>query len=376
MDPTKPSLELLRQLSDRHVLAALIDEPQLTRAQIATRSGLSKPTVGESVRRLVEAGVVRDTGGVTTGRGRAGTLYALADDVGVALAVSIAPDGVRAEAVDVGGRLVASALSAVAVEPSPRAVGEALVDVVTEVRDAAPCPVRLTVVSAADPVDRLTGRLVSLPDSPFLVGDLDPAALLAPVVAGPVLVDNDVNWAARAERDCAGADLDHFAYLYLDRGLGCALVADGEVLRGAGGLAGEVSHVVTAGPDGTAVAFIDLFALLGLRQTGSTAVDVEATVSALEDSGRSTATLDALGAGVCGVLAAVVALADPALVLLGGTWGSHPALVAHVRETFARMPRSVTVRAATVTDQPSLAGARQEALRQLRTWVIEGAVRS
>ena len=83
-----------------------------------------------------------------------------------------------------------------------------------------------------------------------------------------------------------------------------------------------------------------------------------------------------MGAGVCGVLAAVVALADPALVLLGGTWGSHPTLVAHVAETFARMPRSVTVRAATVTDQPSLAGARQEALRQLRTWVTEGAGRA
>ena len=98
MDPTKPSLELLRQLSDRHVLAALIDEPQLTRAQIATRSGLSKPTVGESVRRLVEAGVVRDTGGVTTGRGRAGTLYALADDVGVALAAQARDEQLKYQA--------------------------------------------------------------------------------------------------------------------------------------------------------------------------------------------------------------------------------------------------------------------------------------
>ena len=37
------------------------------------------------------------------------------------------------------------------------------------------------------------------PDAPFLVGDLDPASLLAAAVDGPVLVDNDVNWAARAE---------------------------------------------------------------------------------------------------------------------------------------------------------------------------------
>ncbi len=91
MEPPKPSLRLLRQLSDRHVLGVLFEEPALTRAQIAARSGLSKPTVGESVRRLTEAGVVHDTGERTGGRGRAGTILDLVPDLGVALAVSIAP---------------------------------------------------------------------------------------------------------------------------------------------------------------------------------------------------------------------------------------------------------------------------------------------
>jgi predicted NBD/HSP70 family sugar kinase len=96
------------------------------------------------------------------------------------------------------------------------------------------------VVSEADPVDRRTGRLVQLPDAPFLVGELDPVEILAPLVAGPVSVDNDVNWAARAERAAVDAgELDDFAYLYLGEGLGCAVVADGEVRRGHGGLAGR-----------------------------------------------------------------------------------------------------------------------------------------
>lgn len=375
MEPTKPSLELLRQLSDRHVLAALLDEPALTRAQIASRSGLSKPTVGESVRRLVGVGTVRDTGGVTTGRGRAGTLYALADDLGVALAVGIAPDGVRAEAIDVRGREVASAVRDVPGPTTPGAVGAALVDVAVQVGEAAGMPARLAVVSAADPVDRRTGRLVSLPDAPFLVGELDPVALLGPLVAGPVVVDNDVNWAARAERDVTGAALDDFAYLFLDEGLGCAVVADGEVLRGAGGLAGEVSHVVTTGTGGRAVAFIDSFADLGLRRPGSTAVDVAATLAAIGAERDGSAVLDGLADGICGVLAAIVALADPAVVVIGGRWGSHPRLVAHVGEAFARMPRHVPVRAGTVREQPSLAGARAESLRLLRAWVTEGGGR-
>jgi ROK family len=82
---------------------------------------------------------------------------------------------------------------------------------------------RLAVVSAADPVDRATGRLVHLPDAPFLVGDLDPAEILAAYVDGPVIVDNDVNWAARAERDAlAATPVSDFAYVFLGEGLGAA----------------------------------------------------------------------------------------------------------------------------------------------------------
>jgi DNA-binding Lrp family transcriptional regulator len=89
----KPSLELLRGLSDEHVLRALMVHDRMTRAELAAYTGISKPTVGESVRRLVAAGVLVDTGERTTGRGRIGSYYALAEDVGCALAVSVAPEG-------------------------------------------------------------------------------------------------------------------------------------------------------------------------------------------------------------------------------------------------------------------------------------------
>ena len=55
-------------------------------------------------------------------------------------------------------------------------------------------PFRLAVVSAADPVDRASGRLIELPDAPFLLGALDAPTVLAELVDGPVTVDNDVNW--------------------------------------------------------------------------------------------------------------------------------------------------------------------------------------
>src|SRR5260370_31300786 len=94
---TKPSLDLLRSLTDEHVLRALMADRQLTRAELAARTGISKPTVSESARRLSAAGLIRDTGARTCGRGRVGSYSGLAQDVGTALAVSIAPAGGVAE---------------------------------------------------------------------------------------------------------------------------------------------------------------------------------------------------------------------------------------------------------------------------------------
>ena len=344
MAPTKPSLELLRSLSDEHVLRALMAQRRATRAEIATATGLSKPTVSESVRRLEDAGAVVDTGERTTGRGRIGTYYALAPTSGRALVASLAPEGIVAETIDVYGDVLSRAEA-----PAHRA------DVAQTLRElAGEGPYRLAVVSAADPVDRETGRLVELPDAPFLIGALDAPAILADVVDGPVTVDNDVNWAARAERRT-----HDFAYLHLGEGLGCAVVSDGEVRRGHAGVAGEIAHVITAGPDGTAMRFTDVFATLGLRRPGSTAIDVDALLAGPHGD---------VARAVSGVLSAIVALVDPAVVLLGGPWGA-PILNA-VRAEFARAPRHVPVEPAAVTHEPALTAAREAALRELRDALI------
>ena len=379
MEPAKPSLELLRSLTDEHVLRTLMQRRRLTRAELAAATGISKPTVGESVRRLTEAGLVADTGERTAGgrgRGRVGSYYALAD-VGVALALSIAPDGIVAECLDAHGDTVARAERGVGRPARPDQVVAALRAAVTGVRREGGALPRLAVVSAADPVDRNTGRLVHLPDAPFLLGELDPVEVLSRYVEGPVTVDNDVNWAARAERDGAPAGaLRDFAYLYLDDGMGCAIVSDAAVRRGSGGLAGEVAHLITVGPQGQATRLIDVFGALGLRRAGSTAIDVERLLAAVSgQQPQADATRHALGRAVSGVLAAVVALADPELIVIGGSWGAHPLVLDAITAEFSRLPRPVALRAARLRTEPSLAGARADALDRLRAAIVAAAHR-
>ena len=254
-------------------------------------------------------------------------------------------------------------------------------DAATEARHGSGLTPRLAVVSAADPVDRHTGRLIHLPDAPFLLGELDPVEVLAPHVDGPVTVDNDVNWAARAERDHVGADslatLDDFAYLFLGEGLGCAIVSDGAVRGGHGGLAGEIAHLVTAGPQGQAIRFIEVFGQLGLRQADSTAIDVDRLLATAAGPGpRAATTRHALGQAVGGVLGAVVAFADPEVIVVGGSWGSHPVILDIISVAAARIPRHVRVRAAELTTEPSLAGVRLEALNRLRSAIVTTARRA
>jgi predicted NBD/HSP70 family sugar kinase len=369
----KPSLELLRELSDEHVLRALMDETRLTRAELAARTGISKPTVGESVRRLDAAGIVVDTGARSTGRGRAGSYYALADGIGCALAVSIDPTGVAAELVDAHGDVSAQATEPLRRPARPASVTAAVRAACRSVEAEAHAPVRLAVVSAADPVDRTTGRLVQLPDAPFLVGELSPADALAGLVSGPVMVDNDVNWAARAERSAGGAGLmDDFVYLSLGEGLGSAVVSDGEVRRGHSGIAGEIAHLVTAGPAGRTMTFIDVFGVLGLRYPDSTAIDVAKLATAVTGSARAARTTRlALGTAVGGVISAAVALTDPAAIIIGGTWGTNPLILEAVRAACERLARPVAIRPALVTGNAPLAGARAHAIHELQSAITQ-----
>ncbi|WP_405550877.1 ROK family protein [Streptomyces sp. NBC_01171] len=361
MTPAKPSLEMLRALTDENVLRALMADRRLTRAEIAARTGISKPTISDAVQRLAASGLVVDTGERTTGRGRSGSYYALAPGLGTALVASISPRGVTAETVDALGDTVARTHTDLGRNAGEHQAAKALAEAAARLTSGG---ARLAVVSAADPVDRATGRLVRLPDAPFLVGALNPAAVLAPHVTGPVLVDNDVNWAARAEHQAVG--VDDFVYVHLGEGLGCAVVTDGAVRRGHRGLAGEIAHVCTTGPDGTAMPLTEVFAALGLRRPDSTAIDVPALEAAIASDA---ATAETLARAVGGVLSAAVALADPALIVLGGEWGRLPETRAAIDRQLALGPRPVRVVAATV-DSPELTAARDRAVVELRELVV------
>lgn len=362
-DPTLPSLDLVRQVTDQHVLDQLLGAAELTRAEMAARTGISKPTISESVRRLVGSGLIAESGHQVGKRGPAGTNYALRSDLGVALSVSAGPAGVVAQTHDLHGTLIQRVERAV----SAPVDAARLAPVVTEAVTAAigdRSPVRGCSISLAGPVDQATGRLVRLAYAPFLVDELDLRTLLAELVTAPVQVDNDVNWAALAEHDQgSAADLDDAFYCYLGAGIGAAVMINGAVVHGAGGLAGELAHVRTVGPGGTSRTLLECLAA-GDLLLPSRAVDLDRLELILvgensADRRRRAAVVDA----VAGALGSVTALLNPQAVILGGPWGTRHGFPARVADRLADAAIGAEIRAARLGDTAPLLGAQLHAVR-------------
>jgi glucokinase len=146
--------------------------------------------------------------------------------------------------------------------------------------------------------------------------DVPLAAELAARVGAPCAVDNDANTAALHERELR--DASALLFVAIGTGIGGALVLDGKLWRGAGGLAGEIGHVVIA-RDGQPCD-------CGRRGC----VNRYASGTALDRNGASLS--DATAALGAAIGSALNLLAVPLVVLGGGVAERGPAYLAAVAE--------------------------------------------
>jgi glucokinase len=165
----------------------------------------------------------------------------------VVVGVDIGGTKVLAGVVDDEGRVLATARRST---PGRRVqawmVEDALVTAVLEVADGA--PLAAVGVAAAGFVDADGEKVVFAPHLPW-VGE-PVRARLEERWRAPTALDNDANCAALAEWTYGAArGADTALMITLGTGIGGALVADGRVLRGTNGMAGEFGHMQLV-PDG------------------------------------------------------------------------------------------------------------------------------
>ena len=120
------------------------------------------------------------------------------------------------------------------------AIEEAIVGLVTDLR--AEHTIEAVGVGAAGYVDRSRSTVLFAPNLAWR--DVDLRAELEPRLDLPVVIENDANAAAWGEFTYgAGHDVDDLLLVTVGTGIGGGVVLDGELYRGAFGVAGEIGHV-------------------------------------------------------------------------------------------------------------------------------------
>jgi predicted NBD/HSP70 family sugar kinase len=381
--PGTPSL--LRELNDRAALDLLLRGGMLTRTQISEYTGVSKVTVAQMLARLEERGLVTIVGEQAGNRGPNAALYSVVPSSAYVAGLYMESDLVSAEVADVTGRRVAE----VSVNPNGADDPTELVRGVIE-RACASAGVdvaRLSALVIGSPgvVDPRTGDpqlAVNLPA--WHEGALD---ALRGVLHKPVVIENDVNLAAMAERAVGAATgADDFVLVWLGGGLGLATMLGGQLHRGTAGAAGEIGYLPVHGaPLHTDITLPDNggFQLLaggaavralaaGYGFPAPTAAEaLRAAVSS--GSAESAAFLDDLAQRVAVGVASVCVVLDPGLVVLGGEVGraGGAALAARVAVGVAAIcPARPRVVPTGVPGEPVLRGAMLAAVDQARAALL------
>src|SRR5580692_2522830 len=377
--PGTPSL--LRELNDRAALDLLLRGGTLTRSQISEHTGVSKVTVSQMLARLEERGLVTVVGEQAGNRGPNAALYSVVPSSAYVAGLYMESDLVSAAVADVTGRRVAE----VSVDPNG---ADDPVELVREVIERA-C------ASAGVDVARLSALVIGSPGvvdpqtgDPRLAVNL-PAwhegalAALRGVLHKPVVIENDVNLAAMAERAAgAAAGADDFVLVWIGGGLGLATILGGRLHRGTAGAAGEIGYLPVHGaPLHTdirhpasggfqALAGGSAVRALAAEYGFAAATPAEAVQAAIVGS---EAFLDELAHRVAVGVASVCVVLDPGLVVLGGEVGraGGAALAARVAADVAGIcPARPRVVPTGVPDEPVLRGAMLAAVAQARAALL------
>jgi predicted NBD/HSP70 family sugar kinase len=310
----------LRVLNDQSALAFIIDAGTVTRAELSSLTGLSKPGVAELLTRLESAGLVEKADLRPGGPGPAKQSWRVRPDVGYAAAVDLTPELARARLQGLDGTTVTELETAWNGRDVPRTVAEVVARLLADggVRRDALLGVVVGVPGAVDP---RTGIVRGAPQLPALAG-YDVAGSLEAQLGVPVQVENDVNLMALAAiADDVAPAARSIVFVWIDEGVGGAIVRDGELVRGFRGGAGEIDLLPVATGDGRIEKLAVALAPEALERLAADAGVDRPEAALAAESPVAGEVAHRIAAGV----AAIVAVLDPELVLLGGRYGAAAA---------------------------------------------------
>lgn len=369
---------MARQLSQRSIFEALLLQRQISRADLAKVTGLSKQTTSEVIDSFEQQGLVRPVGRTSGSVGRTAVLYELSPDGGYCLGVDLGGTKLSAAFADISGNVLAEGT-----EPTDARGGIIVLEQIARLaarlaRETGihPSRIRSIVVGTPGVVNAKTGAIELAPNVAHL-GEMDVVAALSDKLGVAVIIENDVNlgllgeiWQGRAQ------NLENVAFIALGTGIGLGLCVDGQLIRGENGAAGEIGYFPIGGdpsrPEARQHGCLEYEAgaagiLRRYRESGGEADSVP-TIFERQNAGELLATriIDETAALIAQAAAIVMVTADPKLIVLGGSIGARDDFAANVVSKLSRLAlRRVELQPSALGNRAGVVGAVAVALNRL-----------
>ena len=229
-----------RHHNSRLVLKTIYDAGEISRAEIARRTALTRPTVSTLAADLLHSKLIVETGPGPSAGGKRPTLLSINDDGPCLLTLDLSGDDYRGALVTLRGRILRRAVRPAAALRGEAALGCAY-QLAAELLPAGP----LLGIGVATPglVDPFHGVVLRAVNRHWI--DLPLRQQLAERFECPVYVVNDSHMAALAEYTYGDVPSGHSVIVIrVGQGVGAGVILHGRAFYGDGYGAGEIGHVV------------------------------------------------------------------------------------------------------------------------------------
>jgi len=234
------SSEVVRDINRRIVLNLVRTRHPISRADLARLSGLQRSTISLIIEQLIEENWVMEGPTGRLPRGRRPTFLRLNDER-VIIGVDIRPTQTTVAMADANGKFASQEV--IATSADPKLTIEALVESVQRI--IAGCrkkKVEGIGISLPGRFDQAEGRLLFAPNLKWR--DFDLRTPLVKATGLEVELENAANacvlaavWFDRVD------DVKNLVVITVSEGIGTGILANGQLVRGLGGMAGEFGHV-------------------------------------------------------------------------------------------------------------------------------------
>ncbi|HEU5424410.1 MAG TPA: ROK family transcriptional regulator [Nitrolancea sp.] len=340
--PVATTTAVIRVINERAVYEQIRRLGTASASQLVAATGLSKATIGLAFGSLERAGLISQVGHRVGQVGRAPRLYEIRPDAGRAMAVDVGASWIRLAVADLSGAITARAdhrVRALAASALAKQIGELA---------------RATAADAGVTLADITHTVLGFPGiyqpdadrimaAPNLPGWEEPGSVVAlRDQLGPRFsIDNDVNLATVAEqKHGAGAGAGNFVFVSFGTGIGMGIVIGGDLYRGSSGRAGEISFLPLGDGPGQLLApnvkqhgILETVAsadgvLSAAKRIGMTATSAEQVFDAARSGDHAAIhVVHDEASHLARALAAVIAVLDPGLIVIGGGVGGNADLL-------------------------------------------------